>query len=59
MAHTIPRSNHEMAVIVDQGIIIAELFSFDEGLSFMHANKVPVDVALRVLIYPDRRRQYN
>ncbi|MFA5081172.1 MAG: hypothetical protein WC474_01335 [Hydrogenophilaceae bacterium] len=59
MAHTIPRSNHAMAVIVDQGIVISELFSLDEGFNFLRANNVPINVALRVLFNPEQRRQYH
>ncbi|NTV94500.1 MAG: hypothetical protein HGA75_03685 [Thiobacillus sp.] len=55
---TIPRSNHEMAAIVDQGILLAEQSGYSDGYLFMRENNVPVDVALRVLAFPDQRRNY-
>ena len=59
MAYTIPRSNHELAATVDQGIVIAELFSYSEGFAYMRDNHVPLDVALRVLSGPEQRRTYR
>lgn len=58
MPMTIPRSNHEMAAIVDQGILLAEQSGYSDGYLFMRENNVPVDVALRVLAFPDQRRNY-
>lgn len=59
MAYTLPRTNHEMAAIVDFGIAIADQFGVAEGGRFMCAQKVPLEVALRVLARPDQRRQYR
>ncbi|WP_165873475.1 hypothetical protein [Parasulfuritortus cantonensis] len=52
----IPRSNHAMATLVDQGILIAEQFGNDKGSRFMRRHNVPFEVALRVLSRPSERR---
>lgn len=59
MPMTIPRSNHEMAAVVDKGIIISEQFGYGKGCLYMHQHKVPLEVALRVIARPDQRRNYE
>jgi hypothetical protein len=58
MVMTIPRSNHAMAQIVDQGIALAEQYGYGQGYAYMRENDVPIEVALRVLTYPEMRRNY-
>lgn len=57
MAMTIPRTNHQMAAIVDQGIAIAEQEGFGQGYVFMRDHNVPLAVVLRVLSEPEQRRK--
>lgn len=59
MALMIPRSNHGLAAIVDQGIVIAEQFGLGMGGRFMRKHNVPLDIALRVLASPSQRRNYK
>lgn len=56
---TLPRSNHALAAIVDQGIVIAQQFGKVKGGLYMRRHQVPFDVALRVLSHPDQRRNYG
>ncbi|WP_165873581.1 hypothetical protein [Parasulfuritortus cantonensis] len=54
---TIPRTDHQTAAFVDQGIAIAEQEGFGQGYVFMRDHNVPLTVVLRVLSEPEQRRQ--
>jgi hypothetical protein len=59
MEMTIPRANHALAAIVDQGILIAAEFGYSMGCMYMRNHSVPFEVALRVLSRPELRRKYD
>ncbi|MBV8124510.1 MAG: hypothetical protein JO370_10570 [Paucibacter sp.] len=50
------RQDHKTRAVVDQAIAALPSVGLKEAAAFLSAMRVPSDVAVRTLVYPNRRR---
>lgn len=50
------RTNNELDAAVNRGIAAILMFGVQEGIKVMKANKVPVQIAARIVKSPNLRR---